>query len=187
MDATAASASATGYDTPDIAPFRYRHESVAPAVPLLLKPTSGNAADKVGHLEPENRRPVTIIKKPPIKRASIVIEDLQMATKFAAPSRVVETVVSPNSSETISLSELHNVDSNEESGNDIVDDENEENVEMGRFAPHFGARNVLVSTANGDNRASTLPSRDLALFIEMFIYLLLLLFTTLESNKILYV
>ena len=97
-----------GVDTPDIAPFRYRNESIAPSIPLIQKATSGNASDKVGHLEPSSpvRRPVSIIKKtaqtqqlPPMSpirlssiehmpaadtngqhRASIFIEDLQLNT-----------------------------------------------------------------------------------------------------------
>jgi hypothetical protein len=96
---------AVGVDTPDIAPFRYRNESVPPSIPLVQKATSGNASDKVGHLEPSSpvRRPVSVIKKtaqtaqqiPPMSplrltstepngqqqhRASIFIEDLQLNT-----------------------------------------------------------------------------------------------------------
>ena len=51
------------YDTPDIAPFRYRQEPIPPTSPLVSR---GSISDKVGHLEPNRneRRPVSIIKKP---------------------------------------------------------------------------------------------------------------------------
>ena len=86
----------TNMDVPDIAPFRYRTDPVPPAHPLL-KPTSGNAFEKAGHLEPQTeRRPVSIIKKsvattqaaPPMRlastsneyerpRSNIIIEEIQ--------------------------------------------------------------------------------------------------------------
>ena len=199
-----------GIDMPDIAPFRYRNESIAPSVPLIQKATSGNASDKVGHLEPSSpvRRPVSIIKKtaqtaqfPPTSpvrllsvdrmpdsnsqqhRASIFIEDLQLnmntqdnlnQSKIVTlnPSlninnnvRQIESIVSPNSSETVSSSDLHNIDSNEDSGNDIIDDENDDDNLNGyhqnqqQQQPNYGIRNLIVN--NGDTRASTLPSKKL--------------------------
>ena len=186
-----------GYDTPDIAPFRYRNESITPSVPLLVKTStssSGNALDKVGRLEPNNkqeRRPVSIIKKTPnrlsssetiindAKRASVVIEDLQFnnGNFYQSPAKIVSiveannnnnnirNVVSPNSSETVSSSEIHNIDSNEESGNDIIDDENEEDLNTNRLhviGSGYGVRNIIVSNANtnGDShRSSTLPCK----------------------------
>lgn len=205
-----------GIDMPDIAPFRYRNESIAPSVPLIQKATSGNASDKVGHLEPSSpvRRPVSIIKKtaqtqhiPPTSpvrllsvdrmsdsssqqhRASIFIEDLQLnmntqenlnQSKIVTINpplninnnvRQIGSIVSPNSSETVSSSDLHNIDSNEDSGNDIIDDENEDDNLNGyhqnqqqQQQPNYGIRNLIVN--NGDTRASTLPSKKLLFFLS---------------------
>jgi len=198
---------AVGVDTPDIAPFRYRNESVPPSIPLVQKATSGNASDKVGHLEPSSpvRRPVSVIKKtaqiaqqlPPMSplrltstepngqqqqqhRASIFIEDLQLNTYAQENGNQSKTVtlinplsnknnnnniiVSPNSSQTVSSSDLHNIDSNEDSGNDIIDDENDDDSNLNEFGlkqqtHNYGIRNLVVN--NGDTRASTLPSKKL--------------------------
>lgn len=52
-------------DTTDIAPYRYRQETIPPSGPLT-KAHSGNIIDSVGQLEPkQERKPVSIIKKSP--------------------------------------------------------------------------------------------------------------------------
>jgi hypothetical protein len=193
-------------DTTDIAPFRYRNETIAPLIPLLqaqttttttttTKPTSGNASDKVGQLEPSSnsssssQRPISIIKKsqiPPPKirltspeytdidaqtasrPTSIVIEDYSQQIK---PKRNTNThssgniIVSPNSSETLSSSELNNIDSNEESGNDIIDDDNIEyynqptqpQQQQQQTQLQYDIRNLLINNEEIAKRASTLP------------------------------
>ena len=204
----------TAMDVPDIAPFRYRNETIPPSQPLLLKPTSGNAFEKAGHLEPskqsqEQRKPVSIIKKsvantvqaPPIRLSSseqqndyekrqsnIIIEDIQFNQQsqmgvsakevtsydpngkyFTQPmSKMVnvtsnhhyhrdQPIISPNSSETVSSSDMHNIDSNEESGNDVIDDENDEEDFHHQPQQQYGTiQNLIVNSE--DKRASTLPS-----------------------------
>ena len=52
-------------DSTDIAPYRYRQDTIPPSGPLT-KAHSGNIIDSVGQLEPkQERKPVSIIKKSP--------------------------------------------------------------------------------------------------------------------------